>query len=103
MDKSKLEIIQLLVVSTANITEADDDALGANVGSDTLHLNAAKDSYGYFVYTGFVEDRTAKDFVEAGYSEAVFNVLKAAHDAGCIYVKFDCDGETIEGLEVFDW
>lgn len=29
--------------------------------------------------------------------------LKLAHDAGCVWVMFDCDGPVVEGLAVYEW
>jgi hypothetical protein len=109
------EEFKVLVVSTAHLKRSDINlmlkqhgtidhpfqGLGRNLAH--VHLNPATDAYGFWVFTGYVEDGTADYFVESGYSSEFYTILECAFKEGYRYVRFDEDAQYDENWEVFEW
>jgi len=51
----------------------------------------------------WAEDSIADCMRAQGYSDAIISMLIFARDNDCWWVNLDCDGEFVEGLEVFKW
>ena len=103
-----MEIMKVLVLSTAHITEADNYKLEAQQeqqvsAMEGLNLNPSRDEYGMWVYTGYADDEDKLTFTNAGFSPAVYDVLQLGLANGCAYVRFDRDGEKLKDLPLFDW
>lgn len=48
-------------------------------------------------------ERQIEELKSAGFSEAFLNIMKELHKQGIPYVRFDGDGEEVEGAPVHDW
>jgi hypothetical protein len=108
-----LEIMKVLVLSTAHITEQDNELLLLHAGepfSKVKTIRVAADEYGFFIYAGNYE---VPDNNEAHYSrlrefnvsESLIKVLKLAVKNKCQYVRLDRDVAVVkdEGLDTHDW
>ncbi len=90
----KLEIEKTLVVSTGHIqystTKWMDDEKNWHVSVDAY-------DYGWRVYIGseFGPDRHIPPDLYA--------LMKLAHNNGCKWLRLDCDADTIDGFQEFDW
>lgn len=59
-------------------------------------IHMGRTIHGWFVYA---DEENASGTIP----DDLFAVLRHARAQDCDYVLFDCDGDTIEGLAIFDW
>ena len=61
--------------------------------------------YGYFLYVSeeLQLEKDAPYIYPKGLSDSFYEVLKYAREHDCDYVMFDCDGETVDGLTMYEW
>lgn len=94
-------IFQCLDVSTAHITERDNELLA----KDGISISVYPYEYGWLVYSGDGQASKA-DFERAlkeGFSQALINLICIAHEKGCKFLNLDCDGMLYDDLPTFDW
>ena len=100
----KLEVEKNLVVSAGHITEADTNALKRMATSpDAGLLVYAEDEWVMVHLDTMRQDDADLNFDDL--SMALHKIVKFAADRpeGFAFIKFDCDGPTLEGFRVFDW
>ncbi len=89
-----LEIEKTLVVTTGHIqystTKWMDDEKNASVSVDAYE-------YGWRVYVG--SDFTPDPHIPPD----LYVLMKLAHDNGCKWLRLDCDGDELDGFQMFDW
>ena len=109
-----MEIMKVLVLSTAHLTEKDHTLLAEQSDPDCCpsfrehaDLHPTRDEYSLWVYAGYASDDdptvTAELCALAGFSSNVYEILRLAQQNDCGYVRFDRDGEKIDGLTLFVW
>lgn len=87
-----LEINQMLVLSTAHLTEH-----ACNVYlSDERAGVYAKGEYGWFVYAPSLLD-------EDEIPMSLLDCIEFATAKGIDFIMFDCDGPNVSGLDTYDW
>lgn len=87
--KREPEIQRCLIVSTANITQEDAHSHHAPIILGGLHGSMA-----YVPPPGNMP---------TGFSPEFDAILEHARGLGCQMVRFDCEGDTLEGFPTFDW
>jgi len=107
----ELEIEKSLVASTGHVKKSDMDLLEQeNSYPYTVHNT----EYGAMVY--ITKDMTipveqSVEFITDGqdieklvaFSRNFRRLLKLAKDNDCTWLRLDCDGSEIEGLELLEW
>jgi len=99
--KDNPHIFKCLDVSTAHITEKDNELLR----KEDLALSVYDYEYGYFLYSGDGATSEA-DFArmeDAGFSKELLNLVRIAHEKGCKFLCLDCDGPVYNDIPQFDW
>ena len=90
--KQKLEIHKMLTISTGHITEHDAKILEKG--------SWISDEYCFILGTS---EELVSHYEENGLSGSFLNCLKFARDNDCNYIRFDADGDEIEGLKIYEW
>lgn len=88
------EIERSLVLSTAHISEATAALLGDHSEAEDFNVVVYAVEYGWLVWAD------SADFAGAPELSAL---LKLAREQGCKWIRFDQDGEVVEGLPTFEW
>jgi len=57
--------------------------------------------YGAFVY--LANDETEESIANKGFSPGFTKVYLSAIESGAKYIQFDCDGQTYDEFESFNW
>ena len=98
----ELEIAKVLVVSTGHVSKDEAELWNDDqgVGDDGQWSRGWARDWGWMLYLGMEKD-TEDEF--AGVSEGLRGVIETARLADCIWIMFDCDGPTIEGIPTYDW
>ncbi len=98
-----MEIEKNLVVSTANITQADSELLERISEENVAGLTVYSSEYWYLIYLSDILSTTL--IKDAGFSEAFANLYKFAllHEEGFTFLKLDRDGVELEGFPTFEW
>lgn len=98
-----LPTFTVLDISTAHITAETADALGQDMKPgrlwntvNYLHWH----EYGWIIYIG--DDDDIAYLSESGFSDLAA-CMRLAKEAGCQYLKLDCDGTTVEELPTYVW
>jgi hypothetical protein len=89
--------------STAHISVEDNELLKRPTDRDIFAVYTY--DYGYFIYTGAGE-YTDDEFTaakNAGYSDALINLIKLAAKNDCKFLNLDADGFVYDDLPPFDW
>ena len=89
-------IFPVLDVSTAHMTQEDADQLSAEYRCGQAPVYELSE-YGWLCYAGEIEENWDK------MSPAFLNVMRAAKELKCDYVRFDRDGREYPELQKFDW
>ena len=105
---TNLEIEKNLVVSSCHITEEDDKLLGSI--SDSSVLSVDRHRYGFLAHIPG-EPSDVKDVLGKlpgeGFSESFVALMAKAFrvkaEEGVSFLKIDCDGPVVEGLDVHEW
>lgn len=104
---SEYETYTVMVVSTAHITQQDNERLPLHLDPEPgriASLVGDDTRYGYLVYCGAEDfDAAMDDARDAGFSDALINLLTIAHKRGCRYLNLDRDGEVYDDLPTFEW
>ena len=92
-----LEISKMLTLSTAHITKDTNRLLANEPYADGIQLSVfTKADFGYFIYVNDnLENRNIPGDLKV--------CLELAKENGCKWLCLDCDGDTVEGLEEYDW
>jgi len=101
---SGLEVERNLIVSTGHITASDAKALERAAKTPERDLLVYAEDEWIMVHLDTMrQDDADLDFDDL--SMAFHKIVKFAADRpeGFTYIKFDCDGPTLEGFRVFDW
>lgn len=100
----KLEIESMLTCSTGHITEQDSKMLtefatefASGVREIGWHVSLYPYDEGWFIWTG--GDTVHYDSL----SEHANKLVALARENRCTWLRLDRDGDTIEGLPIFDW
>jgi hypothetical protein len=90
-------ISKVLDVSTAHISEKDDELLKKT----NQFLSVYNYEFGYIVCINvFVKRKPLKVY---GYSDHIIKILYKAKKLNCSYVIFDADGVIYDDLRQFNW
>ena len=92
-----MAVYMYLDASARHLTDGDNMDLDLHHGPG----NVLAHDYGYWVSLSsdkdyFEEDKQA--WQKEGYSAGFLAVMQYAFDHGCLWVKFDIDGDEIEGI-----
>jgi hypothetical protein len=87
------EIRKLLVLSTAHMSPATLASIG-HLHHSKLPFSGGAIDYGWFLY--------AHDEQPEGCPEDIWAACQFARSVAAEFIKFDCDGETVDGLPVFE-
>lgn len=90
----KLEIESMLTVCTSHITVDDMQQLTDPESSSTIYVLDYE--YGCMIRVPTKVNRKI-------FSVAFQNLIKFVRQHKCKWLRLDCDGDTIEGLQTFDW
>ena len=90
-------IRKFLDLSTAHL-KPDTLAMLSGRSLETLPFAGGATSYGWFAYA---HDENAGEGDDA-IPDDLFACMQHARSLGCDYLHFDCDGEEVDGLPVFD-
>jgi hypothetical protein len=97
---NNLEIMQVLVVSTAHVTEEEDGMLrNGKMINDQLPSPLVW-PFGYVVFIGD-ERHYPLDTIEG--SDGFLGAAKVARDNNLEWLRFDADGPRIEGAKTYEW
>ena len=91
-------IRQMFQVSTAHITQQDDEILLEMFDGEAAGLHVMYTGHGYIIWRSLGRDPSVPtdDCEDLGLSASFRKVLEAARDAGCDFINIDCD-EPAEG------
>jgi hypothetical protein len=96
---------KFLDVSTGHITHEDSQYL--SIGYDNFPARVIPHEYGWWINVPekklWEEESKADCMRKQGYSEGLISVLMFARNNDCWWVNLDCDGEYVDGLEIFEW
>lgn len=95
---TNLDISKMLTLSTAHISEKTSKRLTKDPDDNNLGLCVYPTEYGWFI---MINEQTVKDTEHL--PKELANLIKFANDLGCKVLHLDCDGETVDYLETFDW
>lgn len=82
---------RMAVISTGHVTEEDSEAIPRLIRNGTI--NGMTREHGWMISV------SSND----GDLPRLHAILNAARESGFHWVLLDCDGDTVDGLEVFDW
>ena len=103
MEFKNLEIQKTLVLSTAHVTEKDNNFLSNNnIAFSSVYVN----DYGYSIFINphiEVLKLEIEELKNLGLSNNFCDLMQLAHDKKCEYLKLDCDGNIYQELPSFDW
>jgi len=92
-----MEITKMLTISTAHITKETADLLNIEPDNDNMQLSVYnKADFGWFIYVNIdLDNRNIPDDLR--------RCLDLAKDNDCNWLCLDCDGEVVDGLDVYEW
>lgn len=98
----------IMTVSTAHITEEDNEKIVASEYSDTSAPVSAVYDGGFFLFGVSLEDLEMElaNMKKEGYSEAFLRLYRyAVQDLGVSMLRIDRDGRELEasGFDMFEW
>ena len=99
----KLEFEKTIVVSTAHISQKDNELLKIEAEHIGDLLVVYHYDYGFRIFTGTPIDELVTQEVINKYSSTFCALLRIAEKNNCDWLKLDCDGSLIEGLKRFYW
>ena len=100
------ESYKTAVISTAHVTQADSEILpkiSFDPITDRGHNLIHGTDYGWIVRAGLHAGTWKESLREAGISWSAIENIEKVLGAGFEVVHFDCDADTIDGLQVWDW
>ena len=99
-----LEWRAMLTVSLDHVTENDARTLEHLAESNSHPLSSRVLGYEYgFVIRQLTECASYREFKEAGFSEAVLELVVSAINLGFTNLELDSQGPVIKGMPTFDW
>jgi len=98
----ELEFQKILVLSTAHLTEEDNDFLSNEEYSENLDCVIDETPYGWMVHISKNKDELFSE-VHRLLSENFRKAMELAFINDCDWVRFDCDGNVVEELKSYDW
>lgn len=90
-----LDIYKTLTISTAHLSPATARAFANDAYSVPLFFNWG--AFGWIVYCHVPAGVWMKEHPE------LLPIFALAHEHDCEWVRFDCDGDKVEGLRTWDW
>lgn len=90
------QVESMLVVSTAHMTEEEGRAVTS--GDHWAKPTFARDE-GFMFHRDSLSQEGDSITLSAGF----FGCIKRAHDLGCDWIMFDCDGDVIEDIPSYEW
>lgn len=99
-----MDIEKNLVVSTANITQHDNELLEKASEDCIAGLTVYTTPYFHLVYLD--KNVTTDILLKNGFSDAFVKLFAFANKADGMslsYLKLDRDGDELEGFEIFNW
>lgn len=101
------ESYKIAVISTSHVTQADSEILPRicfDPITDRGHNWIHGTEYGWIVRAGRILTETWKGALrEEGISWPAIENIEKVLNAGFEAVHFDCDADTIDGLQVWEW
>lgn len=97
--EDKLESFASLVISTGHMASSDRDTLSEMATEESSRVSNTY--YGYRCRLN--QEMYCQDYSGRGLSTAILKVFDFAVANGFGAIEFDCDGDTVPELEVFDW
>lgn len=92
-----MDITKMLTISTAHITEETATKLDLEANTDDMQLSVyLKADYGWLVYVN-------KDLDNRNIPDDLRKCLELAKANDCEWLCLDCDGEIVDGLDVYEW
>ena len=88
-------IERLAVISTGHVSKATAAVLDA--GGEELPMSCYRLEYGWLVVSATSPEH------EPEVPSELLKVMQLAKRHGCTWIRFDCDGPFIDGLDRFDW
>lgn len=99
-----MEIQKIMVMSTAHITERDNETL--SIRSFPFEVEVLASECGYMIYVGsdpaLLENHIV-DFINADLSDSFIKLALFAQANLCAWLHLDRDGPVILGFQEFDW
>lgn len=90
-------IQKILVLSTGHLSKETAEKFNSN--QDNAHW---PDNLGVPIPYGYLIPAEIETY-EGDVAPEVKACAKYAHDQGAVFVRFDCDGPAVDGLETFEW
>lgn len=105
---------RILILSTGHLPKAEADLLEDGSCQPSRrklppglldYVVCAEDEYGWFVYVPHDDEDSLRDIAkpDGDNMPVLARVLRHASRLGADWIKFDSDGPTLEGLDLFDW
>lgn len=94
-----LEIHKMLVISTAHVSLETKELLeGAEfIDAAEVPLTLTWGDYGWLIYA------EAEPEEENGFPDDLQRCMDFSKKHDCPWLRLDCDGDQVDGLEHFDW
>lgn len=97
--RKELWIGKYLDISTAHVTKEDD----AKLAAEDCPICCYPYECGYWIYVDLNHEVHESDVPAMGFSQGFADVYMAARQAGCQWIKLDCDGYEYEQFKRYDW
>lgn len=97
-----MKIIKTLYLSTRHMTKEDNE----RIERGSAHLCSEDTEFGWIInvdlsVTGF--NKLINALTEEQFSMAFINIISLAHNNGCEWVRFDCEGPVEGCIPQFNW
>lgn len=96
-----MAIVNCLDLSTGHLAPGDPGLLESG---QPFPVRITSHEHGWIVH---LPDRPSlpdeQAFLAAGLSPAFYGVLRHAYAHDCFLINFDCAGDPVEGLELYEW
>ena len=98
------DISKVLTLSTAHITEETAKRLERDPDDNNLGLCVYdKSGYGFYIDIRTVDGCLPHEYMADDFPKDLYKCIYLAHELGCKTLCLDCDGETTDVLETYDW
>ena len=97
--KPDLEIAKMLIISTAHVSQETAKLLEGGDYKDVseLPLMFTWGDYGWLIWADCEPEE------ENGFPDDLQRCMDFSSKNGCAWLRLDCDGDQVDGLEYFDW
>ncbi|MCC0054497.1 MAG: hypothetical protein H6883_00010 [Rhodobiaceae bacterium] len=95
----QLDIRSFVVISTAHVSEATPRCLETGHVEDRPWAGGPYGTYGWFLYAHDENRGAGADAIP----DDLMAVMEWARSQGCHYLLLDRDGDTVDGLDIYEW